>query len=104
MDPPYNGTLSEEWDNQWGSDVQFLEWLGDVLEAAKPTMADNASLYCFASPRMAARVEGVIAERFNVLSNIVWCKGDSRQGVAGSGIDVTALRRFWPGTERLVFA
>jgi adenine-specific DNA-methyltransferase len=37
-------------------------------------LAPNGSLYCFASPQMAAMVECVVAERFDVLNSLVWVK------------------------------
>lgn len=102
-DPPYKDVLQDDWDRQWNGDDEFLEWSGRVLAAMAPTMADNASLYWFASPRMAARVECKIRERFAVLNNLVWANGITRIG-AGSGIDVTSLRAYWPASERIIFA
>jgi site-specific DNA-methyltransferase (adenine-specific) len=65
----------------------------------------NGSLYLFASPQMAARVECVVRERMNVLANITWNKGARRKGAAGSGVDVTSLRTFWQASsERIIFA
>jgi len=104
-DPPYNGVLDEEWDNQWSSDSDFLEWLDGVFAFVDPVVSDNGTLYTFASPRLSSRVEGVIAKRFSVIASAVWDKGDGRKGAAGSGIDVTALRTYWPSnTERVVVA
>lgn len=104
-DPPYMGVVKEEWDNQWETDADFLLFVDSLLAEFHAHLAANGSLYFFSSPQMAGRVEVAIRNRFNVLNNIVWDKGATRKGVAGTGIDVTALRRFWSsGTERLIFA
>jgi site-specific DNA-methyltransferase (adenine-specific) len=104
-DPPYHGVKSDEWDNQWKTDADFLSFIGEVADQASQSLNANGSLYHFASPQMAARVECVIRERFTVLNHIVWDKSDGRKGAAGTGIDVSSLRCFWSASsERIIFA
>jgi adenine-specific DNA-methyltransferase len=104
-DPPYHGVKREAWDNQWKTDADFLAWGGSICQLIHGVTEPSASLYWFASPQMASRLEIVIGERFRVLNNIVWDKSGGRKGVGGSGIDVTALRGFWSAnTERIIFA
>ena len=104
-DPPYHGVKDNSWDNQWKTDAEFLTWASEICGLLDKSLAPNGSLYWFASPQMAARVECEIAKTFNVLNQIVWHKGESRGGVAGTGIDVTALRKFWTSSsERVIFA
>jgi site-specific DNA-methyltransferase (adenine-specific) len=50
---------------------------------------------------MAARVEVKIAERFEVLMNITWNKPTAGQGAKQ---EKEALRNWWPGSERIIFA
>ena len=74
-DPPYYRVKKNEyWDNQWDTTAGFLAWLDLVLEQFYRIMRPNGSLYLFASPKMAARVEVLVGERFNVLNNIRWQK------------------------------
>jgi adenine-specific DNA-methyltransferase len=74
VDPPYNGVKDEAWDNQWATDADFIEWLRAHLVEFRRVLKPNGSLYLFASPRMAARVEVLTGEYFNVLNNIRWVK------------------------------
>lgn len=99
-DPPYFKVKSEAWDRQWNTPSSFLVWLDAVMADVHRLMKPNGSMYCFASPQMAARVEVQIAERFNVLNHIVWRKEYSRHRQA----DKDVLRGFFPQTERVVFA
>ena len=104
-DPPYHGVKRDGWDNQWRTDADFLAWAGEVCISLHKITNSAGSLYWFASPQMAGRLEVVIGERFRVLNNIVWDKSGSRKGVGGTGIDVTALRGYWSAnTERVIFA
>jgi adenine-specific DNA-methyltransferase len=99
-DPPYNGVKADAWDNQWASDDDFIAWMGQLCEQWKRVLKPNGSLYVFASPRMAARVEVEIGRWFNVLNRITWLKGEGwHQKAAPSN-----LRGFFPATEAIVFA
>ena len=101
-DPPYMGVKSEDWDNQWSSSAAFLGWLGEVLKQFHRVLRPNGSLYLFASPQMAARVECKVGETFNVLNHIVWQKEKDRGKHAQSCKEV--LRGYFPNTERIIFA
>ncbi len=105
MDPPYFRVLDEEWDRQWSKADEFLVWFGGVLDLCLASMQDNATLYSFASPGLAAAQEVSIAERARVIASCVWDKGQERLGAAGSGVDVAALRTYWAsGSERCIVA
>lgn len=100
-DPPYNGVKDHDWDNQWASDDAFIAWIGANCEQWRRVLKSNGSLYVFASPRMAARVEVEIGRWFNVLNNLVWYK---TTGNRNWSMNKEAARSFLPNTERIVFA
>lgn len=104
-DPPYFQVKGDYWDNEWDDPAHFLDWLGSVVDALNERLALSGSLYLFASPQMAARVEVRVRKVMNVLAMITWNKGARRKGAAGSGVDVTSLRTFWQASsERIIFA
>ncbi len=104
-DPPYFKIKGEHWDNQWAKPQQFLSWLDTALAQFQRILKPNGSLYLFASARMAARVEVLIANRFNVLSGITWNKRNT-PGFDGwkQKTRKSSLRRFYPHSERIIFA
>jgi site-specific DNA-methyltransferase (adenine-specific) len=105
MDPPYCGAVTDDWDNQWPTEAAFLDWLDGILVQVRRVLSAAGSLYVCMSPRMYSRVDVMVRERFEVLASIVWDKAEGRQGGEGSGIDVAALRTYWPSnTERILFA
>jgi site-specific DNA-methyltransferase (adenine-specific) len=80
-DPPYFGVKGggdkgrfEWWDRQWEKPTEFLKWIDQLAAQWQRILKPNGSLYCFASPRMAARVEVTLGERFAVLNHIRWVK------------------------------
>ncbi|MBK7356346.1 DNA methyltransferase [Propionivibrio sp.] len=105
-DPPYFRVKGEAWDNQWDTPTEFLAWVGLLCEQFERIMKPNGSLYFFASPKMAARVECEIGKRFAVLSSITWRKGaESKSSVGWSQkTEKEALRLWLPTTERIIFA
>jgi site-specific DNA-methyltransferase (adenine-specific) len=101
-DPPYFKVKAEWWDRQWEKPAGFLAWMGQLVDEWRRVLKPNGSLYVFASPQMAARVEGVVAERMKVLNNIVWAK--PRFSTKAEMNTKGDQRAFFPATERIVFA
>ncbi len=102
VDPPYNGVKDEAWDNQWATDADFLEWMRTYLIEFRRVLKPNGSLYLFASPRMAARVEVLTGEYFNVLNRITWRKPP--YSTKAEMFDKDIMRGYFPASEAIVFA
>ena len=100
-DPPYFKVKQEEWDNQWDKASEFLGWMGDFLDHAKPLLTPQASVWVFASPAMTSSVERLAGERFRLLNSIRWAKsgGDNLRRVS-----LPAIRSFVSIWEGIVFA
>ena len=103
-DPPYFKVKDDAWDRQWEKSSEFLDWLDLIAEQWARILKPNGSLFCFASPQMAARVECKLADRFNILNAIVWAKNHTRKGSIARRTCVAGLRSFFPEQERIVFA
>ena len=105
-DPPYFRVKGEAWDNQWDTPAEFLAWVGLLCEQFERILKPNGSLYFFASPQMAARVECEIGKRFAVLNSITWRKGAMGKSSVGwsQKTKKEALRMWLPETERIIFA
>lgn len=103
-DPPYFKVKDDAWDRQWEKSSEFLDWLDLIAEQWARILKPNGSLFCFASPQMAARVECKLAERFNILNAIVWAKNHTRKGSIARRVCVADLRSFFPEQERIIFA
>lgn len=110
-DPPYNtggkfiGRTAlgndgyQSWDDFASAD-HFLEFISGYLSQFKRVLKPNGSVMLFSSPVWSSRIESLFLRDFNVLNSIVWHKphhGGGRQ-------KKSALRRFWNGSERIIFA
>jgi site-specific DNA-methyltransferase (adenine-specific) len=101
-DPPYNGVVVDDWDNEWLNDKEFFTFIDSLMVEFKRSLLANGSLYMFSWPRLSCQTEYLINTHFTVLNHIVWNKKGKTGG--GSGIDITALRKFWFSSERIIFA
>ena len=99
-DPPYYKVKGDWWDRQWKTAEGFLAWLDDVLAELYRVLKPNGSLYIFASPKMAARVEVVIGGQFNVLNRIRWIK----EAGWHNKTEKEALRSYLSPWEEIIFA
>jgi len=109
VDPPYFKAkmdyLGEQvtWDRQWATPAAYLAWLDALAQEWQRVLAPNGSLYCFASPRMAAHVEVLLAQRFTVLNSLVWVKADKAGNGQWRKAHKAGLRAYFPQTERILF-
>ena len=99
-DPPYFKVKQDEWDNQWKKSQEFLTWMGEWLDLAKPLLAPNGSVWVFASPAMTSSVERLVGERFRVLNSIRWVKDAGWHQKA----QVSSLRSYLTPWEGVVLA
>lgn len=103
-DPPYFRVKDLPWDRQWGSDEAFLAWMDTLAAEWARVLKPTGSLYVFASPQMAARVECLLRRRFRVLNHVVWVKSTSPTGSGKhSRAERSSLRAYFPRTERVIF-
>jgi len=99
-DPPYYKVKGEAWDRQWETPELFLAWMGELRDEWYRLLKPNGSLYVFVSPKMAARVECLIAEKFNILNQIRWIK----QLHTSWRIGRETQRMYLPPWEGIIFA
>jgi adenine-specific DNA-methyltransferase len=98
-DPPY-GKVKGDFDNAWTNRAAMLpdveRWLDAIVDRIKP----NGTLWWFAWPSLAGRIEDRIARRMNVLSHVVWQK----PAATGQKTRKESLRAPMPLTERIIMA
>jgi len=98
-DPPY-GKVKGDFDHEWSTRSGMLEDVEKWIDAIVPTMKANATLWWFAWPSLAGRIEAKISDRLNVLSHVVWAKPSA----TGFKCSKEMLRAPMPVTERIIMA
>jgi len=106
-DPPYHTTKKRNiyGDTSFEEDEHYLEWIAQYAVEWKRVLRPNGSLFCFCSASMAARLEVLFSDKFNVLSQIVWTKPND-PGFDGwkQKMKKEALRHWYNHSERIIFA
>src|SRR4029450_318659 len=107
-DPPYyRAKLTYqgqrvEWDRQWPTREAYVVWLGGLAKEWRRVLTPNGSLYCFASPEMAAWVEVTLSETFCIIQRITCRKPPF--STKAEMFDKEVIRMFFPASEAIIFA
>jgi adenine-specific DNA-methyltransferase len=106
-DPPYHATQKKNiyGDTQFKQDACYMEWMSKFAAEWRRILKINGSLFCFCDSSMAARIEVMLSDRFNILSQVVWTKPNDPGYDGWKGkMKKEALRQWYPQSERIVFA
>ena len=101
-DIPYFKVKSDEWDRQWKSEGEFLQWVDTLCGLLTQILLPNGSLYLYASPQMARKVGNVVAEHFQILTDIRWRKPPF--STKAEMFRKEDLRAPFPASETIFFA
>ena len=105
-DPPYYKLLNVDWDNQWKTKDDYLNWLEQIIKECQRVLKDNGSFYMFCSPAMLIKVGGIVDKYFNVLNTIRWNKPIIADGKPCTALTVKKedLRKWLGYSEEIIFA
>lgn len=107
VDPPYHSTKKENiyGDADFAHNDEFIAWIMALSKEWKRILKPNGSLYIFCSSEMAPFIHVSLSHDYNVQSMITWTK-PNEPGYDGwrQKMKKTALRRWYPHTERIIFA
>ena len=98
-DPPY-GRVKGDFDHAWTNRAAMLAEAATWADAIVGRMKPNATLWWFAWPSLAGRIEAILSERLNVLAHVVW----EKPSATGQKCSKESLRAPMPLTERIIMA
>ena len=98
--PPSYTLLNIDWDKQWKTKDDYLNWLEEIVKETQRVLKDNGSFYMFASAEMSWYVENIIRKYFNVLNHIRWADKESM----AKRCNKEELRRYINNSEEIIFA
>ena len=98
-DPPY-GKVKGDFDDEWTSRLGMLKDVELWVSVIHDALAKNGTLWFFAWPSLAGRIEEIISRKLNILSHIVW----EKPSATGMRASKEILRSPMPMTERIIMA
>lgn len=73
-DPPYFKIVKDDWDNQWGTIDEWIEWHKGWLKESKRVLKDTGSFYYYGGVSNIAPIKLLLDEYFNFKNWITWHK------------------------------
>lgn len=100
LDPPYYKTINEEWDKQWKTEEEYLQWTEQYIKECVRTLKPTGSLYIYGNFNMLTKIKVSILDKLLCFrQNITLNKG--LRAIAGRTSD--KLRMFPTASEYLLF-
>ena len=97
-DPPYYKIKDDDWDNQWKSFQDYLDWLEVRAVEMKRILKNNGSLYMFGDDHRIAYIQVMMDKHFTFLNHLVWYKRNNVPIKYAHN-----FRSFAPVSERILF-
>ncbi len=97
-DPPYNGVLKNNWDNQWTDNNDFQNWTEKLAVIFNDKLRDNGALFWFGDDKNIAYCQLVFDKYFYLQNSLIWQKPSA---VTLKGWRQS--RKFSVVTERILF-
>jgi len=98
VDLPYFEVAPHDWDRQWTSRTDYIDWVCLLAKQWKRITKDNSSIFIFCDEKMEAYIQVRLDEIFLLLNKIVWFKPNNLPQK-----NAHLLRTFAPMTERALF-
>jgi site-specific DNA-methyltransferase (adenine-specific) len=77
-DPPYYKIVKDEWDHQWDTIEEWIEWHRGWLGESKRVLKDTGSFYYYGGVRNIAHIKILLDEYFEFRNWITWHKKRGR--------------------------
>ena len=99
-DPPYYKTINEEWDKQWKTEEEFIEWCRSWFKECVRVLKPTGSFYCYGFFDILSKLKVLVFDKeLYFRQNITLNKGV--KSIAGRTSD--KLRMFPTASEYLLF-
>jgi site-specific DNA-methyltransferase (adenine-specific) len=98
VDLPYFEVVGHEWDRQWSSRDDYLDWVFLLAHQWRRILKANSSIFLFCDEKMESYIQVKLDGLFLLLNKIVWFKVNNLPQK-----NAHLLRTFAPMTERALF-
>jgi DNA modification methylase len=100
IDPPYYKAINEDWDKQWKTEEEYLNWTREYINECVRTLKQTGSLYIYGNFDILTKIKVLILDKLLYFrQNITLSKG--LKSIAGRTSD--KLRMFPTASEYLLF-
>lgn len=86
-DLPYYGVVKDDWDNQWGSLDEYLEWLDTVFIEYKRVLKNSGSLFIFTGRQYNRHIALLLDKYFTEERIIIWKRKRNMSTTRGKALN-----------------
>ena len=99
-DPPYYKTINEDWDKQWKTEGEYMEWCKLWISEVIRIMKDNGSLYLYGNIDILSKQKVLILDKYLYFRQVI-CLNKGIKSIAGR--TSRKLRMFPTASEYCMF-
>lgn len=100
LDPPYYKAINEDWDKQWKTEQEYLEWSEQYIKECVRTLKYTGSLYIYGNFDILTKIKVLILDKLMVFRQAI-CLDKGIKSIAGRTSD--KLKMFPTASEYLLF-
>lgn len=85
-DLPFYQVVKDEWDNQWSSEQEYIEWCRMIIIEYKRILKDNGNIFLFTGRQHNRKIATILDEYFNEKRIIIWSRKRNFNSTRGKAL------------------
>jgi site-specific DNA-methyltransferase (adenine-specific) len=85
-DWPFYKVVKEDWDNQWSTEVEYLDWCRRIIVEYKRIIKDGGNIIIFTGRQYNRKISTILDEFFNEKRIIIWARKRAFNNTRGTAL------------------
>lgn len=85
-DLPFYDVVDEDWDKQWASPEEYLDWVRDLINQYDRILKDNGNVFLFTGRQLNRQIAIILDEFFMEKRIIIWCRKRNFNNTRGKAL------------------
>ena len=85
-DLPFYQVVKDDWDNQWKTEKDYIDWCRMVIIEYKRIIKDNGNLFLFTGRQYNRKIATILDEYFNEKRIIIWARKRNFNNTRGKAL------------------
>lgn len=85
-DLPFYQVVKDDWDNQWKTEKDYIDWCRMVIVEYKRIIKDNGNLFLFTGRQYNRKIATILDEYFNEKRIIIWARKRNFNNTRGKAL------------------
>jgi len=85
-DLPFYQVVKDDWDNQWKTEKDYIDWCRNVIIEYKRVIKDNGNLFLFTGRQHNRKIATIMDEHFTEKRIIIWARKRNFNNTRGTAL------------------